>query len=172
MDTTDVTAALYLTIWVALLLFGTAETGRRRASAGSPAPWAWPVFVAGAALCAIHVAIAMGVTHGWSHAAAIAATARQTNAVYGLDWGGGVFANYAFVAVWGVEAWRWRAAGPGDRGPRLWARIFFLVMILNAAVIFASGPRRLAGAALLVWLLWVWRPQQTGVHRLPPSRMA
>jgi hypothetical protein len=157
-----VAAALYATIWASLLLLCVAETGRRRAAAGSPAPWAWPAFAAGAALCAIHVAIAMGVTHGWSHASAIAATARQTNAVYGLDWGGGVYANYVFAAVWCAEAWRWRAAGPRDRGARVWpVRIFFLVMILNAAVIFVSGPRRFAGAALLVWLLRVWRPARS-----------
>jgi hypothetical protein len=154
--------ALYSTIWAALLLFCAGETGRARARArGSSLPWAWWTYAAGALLCAIHIAISMGVAHGWSHDAAIAATARQTMAVYGLDWGGGVYVNYAFVAVWLADAWRWRRQPLREARPDAltWAtRVFFLIVILNAAVIFASGPRRLAGAVLVAWLLWLWRP--------------
>ena len=155
--------ALYSTIWAALLLFCSGETGRARARAGGASiPWAWWTYSAGALLCAIHIAIAMGVAHGWSHDAAIAATARQTMAIYGLNWGGGVYVNYAFVAVWLFDAWRWRQQA--FRGARradavTWAiRGFFLIVVLNAAVIFATGPRRLAGAVLVAWLLWLWRP--------------
>ena len=156
-------AALYWTIWIALLLFVAGEAGRRRGvETGSSPPWAWPAFAAGAILCAIHVTLAMWLAHGWSHAAAVAATARQTNAVYGLDWGGGVFANYAFVAVWAFDAWRWRAHRGGTGAGRLtWAiRVFFLVMIVNGAVIFVAGPRRILGAALVAALLWIWRPHR------------
>lgn len=31
-------------------------------------------------------------------------------------------------------------------------------MIANAAIVFVAGPRRLIGAAIVVTLLWVWRP--------------
>ena len=155
--------SLYWTIWAALLLFAGGEAGRRRGlRRGSPPAWAWPAFAAGAALCAIHVTLAMGLAHGWSHSSAVIATARQTKAVYGLDWGGGVFANYAFVAVWAFDAWRWRARTdrPSPRSDTLtWTtRVFFLVMILNGAVIFAAGPRRILGAALVAALIWIWRP--------------
>ena len=97
---------------------------------------------------------------GGSRASAVAVTARQTKAVYGLDWGGGVFANYAFVAVWAFDAWRWRA-GLDRHGsdPLTWPiRIFFLVMIANGAIVFVTGPRWMIGAAIVVTLLWVWRP--------------
>jgi hypothetical protein len=155
--------ALYSTIWAALLLFCAGEAGRARVRAGgSPPPWAWWTYTTGAILCMIHIAIAMKVAHGWSHDAAIAATARQTNAVYGLNWGGGVYVNYAFVAVWLVDAWRWRRREfhhTRDLDAVTWAtRIFFLIIILNAAVIFASGARRAAGALLVAWLLWLWWP--------------
>ncbi len=142
------------------MLFAAGEFGRRRIrTEGSPAPWAWRAFVAGALLCALHIVIAMGTAHDWSQQAAIAATARQTKAVYGVDWGGGVFVNYAFVAVWLLEAWRWRRR-PADGGRIIsWiTRVFFLVIILNGAVVFASGSRRIAGALLVAWLLWIWRP--------------
>lgn len=154
-------ASLYWTIWIALVLFAAGEAGRRRgARRGSTPAWAWPVFAAGAVLSAIHVTLAMWLAHGWSHDSAVAVTARQTKAVYGLDWGGGVFANYAFVAVWAFDAWRWRA-GVARHGsdPLTWPiRIFFLVMIANGAIVFVTGPRWMIGAAIVVTLLWVWRP--------------
>lgn len=154
--------ALYGTIWIALLLFGAGEFGRRRIRAGGSAPWAWWTFVAGALLCAIHIGVAMKTAHRWSHAAAIDATARQTMAVYGVNWGGGVFLNYAFVAVWLLEAWRWRWRPASDaRVITSMTRVFFLVMILNGAVIFAGGSRRISGALLVAWLLWIWRPAPT-----------
>lgn len=156
-------AALYSTIWIALLLFVAAEAGRRRGfSRDSPPAWAWPAFVAGAVLATIHVLLAMSIAHGWSHNSAVAATAAQTKTVYGLDWGGGVFANYAFVAVWAFDAWRWRArvarlsAGPDWL---TWTiRVFFFVMMLNGAVIFVAGPRGILGAGMVAALVWIWRP--------------
>ena len=62
--------------------------------------WVHAANAAGLALCVIHIGLAMGSVHGWSHAAAIDATAIQTDSVYGLRWGGGVFVNYLFVIVW------------------------------------------------------------------------
>jgi hypothetical protein len=158
-----VAAALYWTVWVALLLYVAGEAGRRRGfGRGSPPAWAWPAFLAGAVFSAIHVMLAMSMAHGWSHDSAVAATAAQTKTVYGLDWGGGVFANYAFVAVWAFDAWRWRARVDRSRtGPDAltWAiRVFFFVMILNGAIIFVAGPRWMLGAALVAALLWIWRP--------------
>ena len=35
-------------------------------------------------------------------------TARQTAAVYGVAWGGGVYVNYLFVGVWLAELLWWR----------------------------------------------------------------
>ena len=95
----------------------------------------------------------MAIAYGWSHASAVAVTARQTRDVYGLDWGGGVFANYAFVAVWIVETWRWRARPDAFT----WGvRVFFLIMIANAAIVFAAGWRRLLGAAITSALIWIY----------------
>ena len=33
----------------------------------------------------------------------------------------------------------------------------FLFMIVNGAVVFVSGPRRLLGIAVVVALVWIWR---------------
>jgi hypothetical protein len=148
------TIALYATIWASLLLFAIGETGRHVTTR------AWPraVFIAGLLLCLIHITIAMGHVHGWSHAAAMAATAAQASATFGLDWGGGVFVNYAFVLAWGLDAALWRAGGaPRATGTRRWLlRIFYAIVLLNAAVVFAAGARRLLGLAIVIWLLWMW----------------
>jgi len=156
--------ALYWTIWIALVLFAAGEAGKRTLAGGRAASWAWPASAIGAAIAVAHVVIAMGARHGWSHDAAVAATARQTSAVYGLDWGGGVFVNYAFVVLWIVELWKWRRAP--ERSVSLpdaltWlARAFFFVVIVNAGIVFAGGLRRIAGAVIVLSLVASWRPDK------------
>ena len=99
------------TIWLALAGFVVGEAGKTRHFRTGVSPrWAWPVWCAGLVACAIHIAIAMAHVHGWSHASAVMETARQTEAVYGVSWGGGVFVNYLFVAVWLGELVWWRVA--------------------------------------------------------------
>jgi len=111
-----VNAALYWIVWISLSFFALGEAGRRSART-----WAKPVSIAGLLLLAVHIVMAMGVRHGWSHAAAITATARQTSVVYGLDWGGGVYVNYLFVAVWLATFVSWR--GNRRRAPLVLASI-------------------------------------------------
>lgn len=156
-------ATLYSTIWAALGLFTVAEAGKRRFSQHRAVPdWAWPVWLSGAGLCTLHIALAFAGRHGWSHGAAVRETARQTAAVYGINWGGGVYVNYFFVAAWLIEAWWWRAYPSlyfGRRRAITWAlRAFYFVIIVNAAVVFASVPRRALGVVLVGALVWIWRP--------------
>jgi hypothetical protein len=155
-----VVAALYLSIWIALALFAAGEAARRGPS--TPA-WAWWTSAAGLLLAAAHVVLAFEVRHEWSHDSAYRETARQTSAVYGLDWGGGLYVNFAFLTVWAIDLWRWRAAERQRRRPSrlgVWlARAFYFIVIVNGAVIFASGMRRALGVILVAWLVLAWRPQ-------------
>ena len=155
---TTASPAVALTIWAALVLYVAGEHGRTRRP---PATWARPVWLLGALAYLTHVAAAFGIHHDWSHAAAYAYTAARTAALVGLDWGGGLWVNYAFTAIWAGEGlwWRFRPARYARR-PRAWrtaVRGVFLFMIANGAVIFVSGPRRLLGIAVLAALLWIWR---------------
>ena len=153
------TAALYATIWLALAAFVAGEVGKQQRTISR---WAWTVSLAGALLCIAHIVIALGYHHHWSHDAAVEATARQTAAVYGLAWGGGVYVNYVFVAIWLAELWRWRTrpAAYFARSPAVsWGlRAFFVTIIVNAAIVFASPRTRVAGVVLTVILLVSWRP--------------
>ena len=87
--------------------------------AASLAAWAAAEFLhsrafwtVGSALATAHSAAAFAVFHDWSHDRALIATALQTAAVTGLDWGGGLFFNYAFLLVWGADVmWWWIAIG-------------------------------------------------------------
>jgi hypothetical protein len=146
---------MYSTVWASLVRFAAGAIGERGGR-----PWAWRAWAGGVALMAVHIALAMGLVHGWSHAAAIAATARATDAVFGLDWGGGVYVNYVFVTVWALDTVWWRLR-PADRARRpaavTWAlRIFYVVVIVNAAVVFAAGWRRLIGAFIVATLALAW----------------
>jgi hypothetical protein len=152
-----VTLSLYATIWIALAAFVAGEAGKARHPVP---PWAWTTSLLGAMLCAVHIVIAFGHHHHWSHSAAIDETARQTASVYGVAWGGGVYVNYVFVAAWLAELWRWRTR-PSDyfaRRPVIaWSlRAFFFTIIFNAAVVFASPSMRPAGAALSLALVLSW----------------
>ena len=167
MVSTATTAPLVaLTIWTALLLYTAGEYGRARRP---PAAWGRPVWLLGALVYLAHVAAAFGIHHDWSHRAAYAYTAARTNALLGLDWGGGLWVNYAFTAVWVGEAIWWQLL-PSRHARRhaAWTTVIrgvFLFMIANGAVIFVSGPRRLLGVAVLAALIWIWRRETAHVQR-------
>jgi hypothetical protein len=154
---------LYLTIWIGLTLFVLGETGRSFATTGTRAPaWAWWTFSAGLVLTIVHTLIAFAVVHNWVHGDAVRGTARQTEAVFGVAVGWGVYVNYAFMAVWFADAWGWRAAPSHRRpAPLVWTlRAFYMVMIFNGAIVFASGAGRVLGIALVSWLCICWAPRR------------
>ncbi|MGH9968955.1 MAG: hypothetical protein ACREBG_14300, partial [Pyrinomonadaceae bacterium] len=99
------------TIWVSIVGYAVGSVvfalSRRRAQWDSAARVVWTV--ACASLFA-HFISAFQFYHGWSHAAAYGDTARQTEEVFGLHWGGGLFINYALLIAWIVDiAWWWRS---------------------------------------------------------------
>jgi hypothetical protein len=151
--------ALYLTIWIALVLFVVGEAGRARATAlGPPPAWAWWAFASGLALAILHTILAFDIVHDWAHADAVRNTSRQTEAVFGLSVGWGVYVNYVFFAVWFADVWWWRATRGATR-PRsvTWSlRAFYLVIVVNAAVVFASPARRVLGLVAVTALIWAW----------------
>ena len=150
--------AVVLTIWIALLLYVAGEYGRSRQV---PAPWARPVWLLGAFFYLAHVAAAFGIHHDWSHADAYRYTAARTEAFLGLAWGGGLWANYAFTALWVAEGvwWQFQPASHARRSPA-WTtaiRSIFFFMIANGGVMFVDSSRRLLGVAILAALVWIWR---------------
>ena len=155
------------TIWLALVLYAVGEAGRLRMRADPAlerwARWAWTL---GGLAYLLHVAAAFHYVHGWSHALAYADTARQTEGLLGLNWGGGIYFNYIFTAIWLADiAWWWLAHESFWRRPLVVERslqLFFLFMVFNAAVVFPTGPVRWLGLAIVIGLLVVWLRGQSG----------
>jgi len=157
-------ALLYGSIWASIVAWTASECLRlshpRRVDAAR-ALWA-----AGAVLAALHVALAFQLRHGWSHASAVAETARRTGQLVGFRFGGGVLVNYAFLAVWTADAlwWGLSPARYAQRPAALDAavRLFLLFIVVNGAIVFANGPVRVLGASSLLALAvaaWVGRRQ-------------
>jgi len=159
-----------LSIWLAICAYaaGTAlmlesrDHPRWRASAR----WTWTV---GCVFFLTHVLCAFACFHQWSHAAAYRETARQTVALTGWSWGGGLYFNYLFALAWMADVlWWWLAPASFALRPRWltgsWHGFLFF-MVLNGAVIFVRGPMRWFGLLLcvLVVVLWCryWRGHQS-----------
>jgi hypothetical protein len=159
-------SAVYVTIWLALWLFAAGEWGRGRTP--SRIGWPWHTSAVGLGLALVHTVLAFDVVHGWSHDDAVLNTAVQTAAVYGVAFGGGVYVNYFFFLVWLADLAWWRRDAGVHRRSRVIAvslEVFYLVIIVNAAVIFAAGWRQAAGALLVLVLLAAWSRRQPRAPR-------
>lgn len=152
---TRATAWLAFALWfTALVMPGRPPRSFRERSAAM-------CWLAGSLVMLLHTALAFHVHHGWSHAAAVVDTARQTRELTGLNWGWGVWLNYLFAAVWLGDA-GWRSAAPVSHAQRphwlAFATHGFLAFIwINATVVFGSWPMRVAGAGAFIWLAAVHR---------------
>jgi hypothetical protein len=143
---------LYMTIWVALVLFVAAEAGKGPLTTDGRRPrWARPAFITGALLAIVHAAVAVGSRYGWDHERAVIATAAQSAQIYGVAWRGSIYVNYLFLALWLFLAWSWRHW--------VW-RAFVLTMIINGAFVFARPAWRPLGALLVGVLCWAWWPRR------------
>ena len=93
----------FLTIWTVRLAVG-CYVGRYAVdvarSEGNRQPLSRVLWTSGCALYVIHVVCAFAFFHDWSHHRAYEQTAAQTNEVVGWNWGGGLYFNYFFTALW------------------------------------------------------------------------
>jgi hypothetical protein len=119
------------------------------------------LWTAGAALLVVHAVAVFHYVHQWSQDAALDHTARQTAALTGLPWGGGLYVNYAFTGLWLWDAAAWwanpdRYARRSDRSRALLLAIF-LVMFVNGGIVFAHGPARIVGLIAVGAVVWARR---------------
>jgi hypothetical protein len=107
-------------------------------------------------LLVLHVLLAFGTYHGWSHRAACEHTARATDIRLGLNWGGGVYFNYALLVVWIADTlccWLWSQSYEKRWIGFVWATDGFIAfMWFNATVVFGTGLIRWAGLIVCLWL--------------------
>jgi hypothetical protein len=125
------------------------------------ARWVRLAWTIGCAVLVLHLICAFNFYHGWSHASAYLETARQTDAVVGINWGGGIFINYAVASLWIADVAWWWFAGVSAYRRRPWMltlswHSFLIFIIFNATVVFKDGFTRWIGLLVSLTLCLSW----------------
>ncbi len=150
------------TIWITIMGYAagaaTFALARKRYKWESAARLAWTAACIG---LLAHVMCAFHFYHGWSHIAAYRDTARQTDEVFGLHWGGGIYVNYALLICWVLDVSWWWLRGLDAYRRRPWPLVaawhgFLIFIIFNAAVVFKTGLMRWVGLSVCLGLCLVW----------------
>ncbi len=148
------------TIWIAILAYTTGSVvfARGRGDSDRLARLAWTF---GCAALVAHFICAFNFYHAWSHESAYVETARQTAEVFKINWGGGLFINYALLLLWITDVAWWWVAGIDSyrRRPRLLTLIwhsFLIFIIFNATVVFKDGFTRWIGLLISLTLILSW----------------
>jgi hypothetical protein len=147
-------------VWLAILAYaiGIALFAYNRSRALAAVRVAWTA--ACVALIA-HFTSAFHFYHHWSQESALLDTARQTKGVIGLNWGGGLFINYAVLSLWIVDVGSWWLKGIDSYRRRrrlivlLWHG-FLIFIIFNATVVFKDGIVRWVGVITSLSLVASW----------------
>ncbi|MFN5468393.1 MAG: hypothetical protein ACK5ZC_12925 [Pirellulaceae bacterium] len=152
--------ALFLSLW--LQMAGRSATDRPVAN----------LWLLGAILALAHSLGSLWSFHGGSQAAAVEATARQTEVLLGFRFGAGLYFNYLFVGLWGLDAVL-RKVCPDryHRMPRwylLGLACFMTLIAFSALVVFKTGWIRAVGwiATGLLTYRW-WRCRRARGSDLP-----
>ena len=123
--------------------------------------WTRLAWTTGCAALVAHFICAFQFYHGWSHTSAYIETARQTAAVFSINWGGGLFVNYAVASLWAADVASWWLAGLSSYRRRPWwltllGHSFLIFIIFNATVVFKDGPARWIGLLVCLTLVLSW----------------
>ena len=156
--------ATRVTAWIALAGWTAAVALLKNAGAEKAGKKARIFWTLGLTAFSAHIFFAFHWVHHWSHSAALKDTARQTAAVTGLDWGGGLWLNYLFALLWTVDCvWWWASPKSHLTRPKWMAATFhsfFAFMWFNALVVFGTWPARLLGIASMMSIL-MYRRKRT-----------
>jgi hypothetical protein len=147
------------TIWIAILAYTAGSV--IFATARGHDRWARLVWTTGCAALLAHFACAFNFYHAWSQSSAYSETARQTAAVVGINWGGGLFINYTVALLWLTDVAWWWFAGLSSYRRRPWLltlawHSFLIFIIFNATVVFKDGLTRWIGLLFCLTLCTSW----------------
>jgi hypothetical protein len=150
-------------IWISMLGY---TAGSVIFAAARRDRWTRLAWTIGCAALLAHFICAFNYYHAWSHASAYSETARQTAAVYRLNWGGGLFINYAVAALWTSDVVWWWFAGVSAYRRRSWLLTmlwhgFLIFIFFNATVVFKDGLTRWIGLLLCLTVSLSWARSTT-----------
>jgi hypothetical protein len=150
------------TIWISILSYALGCVLFAMASRQTQLDrWVRLAWTIGCAALILHFICAFQFFHSWSHESAYVDTARQTAAVFRINWGGGLFINYAVASLWFADvAWFW-LAGVNSYRRRPWLltlawHSFLIFIIFNATVVFKDGMTRWIGLLVCLTLCLSW----------------
>jgi hypothetical protein len=150
------------TIWISILSYALGCVLFAMASRQTQLDrWVRLAWTMGCAALILHFICAFQFFHSWSHESAYVDTARQTAAVFRINWGGGLFINYAVASLWFADvAWFW-LAGVNSYRRRPWLltlawHSFLIFIIFNATVVFKDGMTRWIGLLVCLTLCLSW----------------
>ncbi|MFN7935649.1 MAG: hypothetical protein U0R19_20125 [Bryobacteraceae bacterium] len=151
------TAPQEFSLWMVRVSFALYVVALARFSRG--------MWTAACAFYLLHMITAFAFFHNFSHREAYEATARQTQALLGVYYGGGLYWNYVFTVVWmGDVLWAWL----GNYAQRArwvsWSIHGFLAfMFFNATVVFGGTFVRGFGVGAFATLAgrWIARRRST-----------
>ena len=165
------------TIWISILSYAVGcvvfAIASRQTHLDKWVRLAWTV---GCAALVVHFVCAFHFYHSWSHESAYVDTARQTANVFKVNWGGGLFINYAVATLWFADVAWWWFAGVGSYRRRPWLitliwHSVLIFIIFNATVVFKDGLTRWIGllVCLTLCLSWVLIGRQRSLSTAPLS---
>ena len=150
------------TIWISILSYAVgcvvfAMAGRQT----QHDRWVRAAWTIGCAALIVHFICAFQFYHSWSHESAYVDTARQTAEVFRVNWGGGLFINYAVASLWFADVAWWWFAGLNAYRRRAWIitliwHSFLIFIIFNATVVFKDGLTRWIGLLVCLTLVLSW----------------
>jgi hypothetical protein len=148
------------TIWISLSCYvlGTVLFATRNHSHDRLVRIIWTIAIIALGL---HFIAAFHYYHHWSQLSAYQETARQTNDVFGLNWGGGLIINYTLLLIWMFDVGSWWHQGLLSYRRRAlpWLLTwhgFLLFIIFNATVVFKDGIQRWVGLLISLILSLAW----------------
>jgi hypothetical protein len=139
---------------ISMLCYAAALALRLLGRSNSVARWLW---TGGALLLVAHFVAVYGVYHHWSHTEALAHTARRTEELTGWSWSGGLYFNYAFLALWAGDALWWWVQPTSYLGRSRWIEFliqgYLAFIAVNATIVFAAGTVRWASVGIFLILV-------------------
>ena len=150
------------TIWISIVAYTVGcvvfAIARGRAEFDRWTRIAWTI---GCASLLAHFICAFHFFHAWSQTSAYNDTARQTAEVFGINWGGGLYINYAVAILWIADLVWWWFAGLTSYRRRPWLLTmiwhgFLVFIVFNATVVFTHGLTRVIGIIVSFCLCLCW----------------
>lgn len=118
------------------------------------------LWFAGFMFLVLHVCLSFHFVHHWLHSDAWNRTASETDKLFGIRSGHGIWANYLMLGIWGLDLVRLYKAKRIGRIPSILAdrfvAVFFGFMFINSTIVFGPLVYRYLACPTFFLLIYIW----------------